>query len=105
FEAPTSPNPLTEPTVPAVLNVNARPGTGGSWHRAYHKEWLDVAKTRVAEFVEVAFYAFLVKMGAQRRAGGPCPVVRTADGWDSLPGFENFIATKPPRIAGGRDEH
>ena len=70
----------------AVLNVNAEPSSEDGWRRAYHRQWLAVAKDRVAQFVEVAFLAHLIK----RQCDSGTPVVALdlgADPWQSLPGF------------------
>ena len=55
----------TGPTVGAVLNVNATPHPDDGWRRAYHREWLRVARNRAAPLIEVAYWAAHIRRAAQ----------------------------------------
>lgn len=67
---------------PAVLNVNADANDLSRWKRAYHREWLAVARERVRPFVEIAMFAVLTILNTR------APDVRLdtgSEGWDTLP--------------------
>jgi hypothetical protein len=81
------PTPTGGTLVAAVLNVNANPPDEDGWKRAYHKEWLAIARDRVAPFVEVAYHAFRVGIEANHAIGTPFRLDTGSSAWDSLPGF------------------
>jgi hypothetical protein len=83
---PDSARSGTGSMVAAVLNVNASPGMGDAWYRAYHEEWLNLAQGRVAQFAEIALYAFLIKANAERALGegGSIQIDTGSTLWDRL---------------------
>lgn len=69
--------------VVAVLNVNADPPVEDGWRRAYHREWLELARKRATPFVLVAFQACLLRLEAQQLAGKEYGVLDTgASTWN-----------------------
>lgn len=81
------PTPTGGTIVPAVLNVNAQPPDEDGWKRAYHKQWLSIARDRVAPFTEVAYHAFRVEIAANNKIARPFSLDTGSPAWDSLPGF------------------
>ncbi len=87
--------PLTAPSdgqtsrVVAILNVNAEPDLASDgWRRAYHNAWLAIAKDRVAQFVEAAFFAHLIKRATDPSLRAAVTLELGATPWQSLPGLE-----------------
>jgi len=93
---PDSAMPGTGSIVVAVLNLNASPQKEEAWYRAYHPEWLRIAQGRVAEFAEIAYYAFLMQVEANRMAGRPVSIhVDTGSTiWDRLPITDTKLLTE-----------
>jgi hypothetical protein len=84
---PDSAMPGTGSIAIAVLNVNASPQHEETWYRAYHEEWLRIAQGRVAAFAEIAVYACLTELEADR-TGGKAISIHIDTGsiiWDRLP--------------------
>ena len=59
---PDASAPTRTTLVAAIANVNADIDVEDGWRRAYHKEWLDVLIQRAAPFIEIAFYAAMLKL-------------------------------------------
>ncbi len=51
---------------PAVLNVNVDAADVAVWRRAYHPEWLVVARDRAQAFVEIAYGSLLLILAGSR---------------------------------------
>jgi hypothetical protein len=79
----------------AVLNVNVTPGADVSpWRRAYHREWLRVARDRAEPFLDVAADALMLIYGKK-----PTALIDTVSPlWDSLP------LETPRRLLGGEHD-
>jgi hypothetical protein len=75
-------------TVHAVLNVNANANSGEGWERATHREWLELARDRVAQFLEVGFKALVLINEAGERGLFP-ELPQISARWGSLPAAPN----------------
>ncbi|HNJ19228.1 MAG TPA: hypothetical protein PKI24_14950 [Nitrospira sp.] len=69
--------------VAGVLNVNASPPSDDGWRRAYHKEWLALARKNIDQFVEVAF--IVNKLKSKARTNQDLKIDTGSSLWDSLP--------------------
>jgi hypothetical protein len=68
--------------VPCVLNVNVDTSDVGSWRRAMHAEWLEIARERARPFIEVAFNGLLLIFSDVTGR----PILDTgSDDWNTLP--------------------
>jgi hypothetical protein len=75
----------------AVLNVNVTPNDIAPWRRAYHAEWLKLARDRAEPFLDVAANALLLLTGKD-----PMAIIDSASPlWDKLP------QEAPRRLIGG----
>jgi hypothetical protein len=84
----------------AVLNVNADPPDEDGWWRAYHREWLTLAKDWVAPFVEIARWAVLIKFQVVGTMVRGITIDTGSPNWDYLP-----VTRVPKSLPGGHHEH
>lgn len=91
--------PTGAPEVRAVLNVNAIPPQAEGWRRGYHREWLETARNRVAQFLEIACKALVIQ--DETRGGTHYESLRGSGTlWGSLP---RLSAHKQAALLGTED--
>jgi len=84
------PSVVGSSSVHAVLNVNVSADMGTGWERAVHREWLEVARDRVAQFLEVGFKALVfMNEAAGRQLFPDLPSISAR--WGSLPGNDKKL--------------
>lgn len=67
---------------PGVLNVNVDAVDTALWRRAYHPEWLRLARREVQPFIEIALSALLIMLAG---VDDPPSLDTGSDAWDRLP--------------------